>query len=143
MSLLRHRATRIVLDTGLLVGFAAEFVTREGPDYDVHSWIGVVLIPVIAIHLAGNWRWVTSAYRRRRAHPEWPLARFNAVLSVTTAVCILTGFPIWLDWSEAGAWSTVHTVTGFLSIVLALSHLWRNRKRLLALLPRTATAAAQ
>lgn len=136
VTLLRRRGTRIILDTGLLVGFIAEFLTREGPDYAVHSWIGIVLIPIIAIHLAGNWRWVTSTIRRRRAHPEWPLARFNAVFSALTAVCILSGFPLWLEWTDNASLSTAHTVTGFLSVVLALSHLWRNRHRLSVLLRR-------
>ena len=134
--MLRNRATRAVLDTGLLVGFLAEFITREGPDYTVHSWIGIVLIPLISVHLASNWRWVTSAVRRRTAHPEWPLARFNAVFSVVTAICIVSGFPPWLGWTEGGLWSGLHNLTGFVSIVLALSHLWRNRQRVSALLRR-------
>jgi len=134
MTFLRRRTVRIAMDVGLLIGFLAEFVTREGPDYAVHSWIGIVLIPLIGVHLASSWRWVTSAARRRRSHPEWPLARFNAVLAAMTAVCIATGFPLWLEWSTAGSLSTLHTVTGFLSIILALSHLWKNRSRFAALL---------
>ena len=140
MRLLRQRAVRIALDVGLLAGFVAEFVTREGPDYGPHSWIGVALVPVICIHLASNWRWVTSTYRRRRAHPEWQLARFNAAFSAITMVCILSGFPIWLEWSDSGAWTVSHNITGLLSIVLALSHLWRNRHRLIALVGRRAEA---
>ncbi len=143
MSLLRRRATRIVLDVGLLIGFLAEFLTREGPDYSLHSWIGVVLMPVIGIHLAGNWSWVVAAYRRRTAHPEWKLARFNAVFSVVTTVCMVSGFPIWLEWSDSGVWSGVHNITGFVSILLALSHLWRNRRRVRSLLPRRTALAAQ
>ncbi len=134
MAILRRRATRIALDTGLLVGFIAEFATREGPDYSLHSWIGIVLIPVIGVHLAGNWRWIVSAYRRRQDHPEWRLARFNAVFLAVTTVCILSGFPLWLEWSDSGAWTTLHTLTGFVAILLALSHLWRNRSRLMALI---------
>lgn len=133
---LRRRATRVVLDAGLLVGFVAEFATREGPDYDLHSWIGVALVPVILVHVAGNWRWVTSTYRRRRSHPEWPLARFNAVFSAVTALCIASGFPVWLEWSDSGAWAAVHNIAGLLSIVLALSHVWRNRHRLSVLVRR-------
>lgn len=134
MGLLNKRAIRILLDVSLLVGFFAEFVTREGPDYGLHSWIGIVLVPVIAVHLISNWRWVTSTVRRRRSHPEWKLARFNAVFSTVTAICIVTGFPLWLEWSDSAFWSTVHNVTGFLAIVLALSHLWRNRQRVSRLL---------
>lgn len=141
MALLRRRGLRIALDVALLVGFLAEFVTREGPDYAVHSWIGIVLLPIVGVHLASNWRWVTSVLSRRQAHPEWPLARFNAVFSVITAICIVTGFPIWLEWSSSDVWTVSHTVTGFVTVVLALSHLWRNRKRLGALLRRRSTPA--
>ncbi len=140
MRLLRQRAVRVGLDVGLLVGFVAEFLTREGPNYSLHSWIGVTLVPVISIHLASNWRWVTSTYRRRRAHPEWRLARFNAAFSAITMVCILSGLPIWLEWSDSGAWTVAHNITGLFSIVLALSHLWRNRHRLVALVDRRAEA---
>lgn len=142
LGVIRRRTTRVVLDVGLLVGFIAEFVTREGPDYNLHSWIGVVLIPLIGIHLVTNWRWVTSTFRRRSAHPEWPLARFNAVFSVITAVCIVSGFPLWLEWTSGDAWVVVHNLTGLVSIVLALSHLWRNRHRLSVLLRRKGAAAA-
>ncbi len=140
MSRGRRRVARVVLDVGLLAGFLAEFVTREGPDYDVHSWIGVILIPIIGVHLVSNWRWVTSTYRRRSAHPEWELARFNAVFSVVTAVCIVSGFPLWFGWSDSGALSALHTITGFVSILLALSHLWRNRRRLVTLVRRSSSA---
>lgn len=136
LSVFRHRTTRIVLDAGLLIGFIAEFITREGPDYSVHSWIGIALVPAIVVHLTGNWRWVTSTYRRRRAHPEWPLARFNAVFSTITAICILSGFPVWLTWSSSSIWSGLHNTTGFISILLATSHLWRNRQRLTGLVRR-------
>ncbi len=141
MSFLRRRAPRIILDVALLVGFVAEFVTREGPDYDLHSWIGIVLIPMISVHLAANWRWVISTFRRRGSHPEWPLARFNTVFSVTTAICIVSGFPLWLEWTDSSALSVAHNLTGLLAIVLALSHLWRNRRRLSVLLGRTAASS--
>lgn len=142
MSFLRQRGVRIALDVGLLVGFGAEFVTREGPDYGLHSWIGVVLMPVVGAHLLSSRRWIASTFRRRSAHPDWQLARFNAVLLVVATVCIASGFPIWLEWSESAAWSTLHTVTGFVSILLALAHLWLNRQRLATLLRRRTTATA-
>lgn len=142
MSILRRKSVRIALDVTLLIGFLAEFITREGPDYAVHSWIGIVLIPIIAIHLASSWRWVMSAARRRHEHPEWPLARFNAVLMIITTICIVTGFPLWLEWSDAGALSASHTVTGFVSLLMAGSHIWRNRTRIKSLMRRSTTAAA-
>ncbi len=142
VGMLRRRAVRVVLDVSPLAGFLAEFLTREGPDYSLHSWIGVVLVPIIAVHLASNWRWVMSTYRRRTTHPDWPLARFNAVFTAVTVVCILTGFPPWLAWSDSTMWTVSHNVAGLLSIVLAISHLWRNRQRLVVLLRRRSTAPA-
>ncbi len=57
-------------------------------------------------------------------------------------VCILTGFPIWLEWSEAALWVTTHTITGFLSIILMFVHLWRNRSRIGGLVGRRSVNAA-
>ncbi len=45
-SVLRRRWFKIAMtDTALLVGFVTEFLTREGPDYGFHSWVGIVLVP--------------------------------------------------------------------------------------------------
>lgn len=137
MKPLRLRVVRVALDLSLLVGFIAAFLTREGPDYDLHSWIGVALIPAVGVHLAGNWRWVENTSRRRNAHPEWNLAVFNLAFSVITSYCILSGFPIWLGWSEHAVWTVSHQLTGLLSVVLALSHLWWNRRRLVNLVARS------
>lgn len=133
---MNRRMIKIVLDVALLVGFVAEFLTREGPDYDVHSWIGIVVIPIIAVHLSTNWKWVRSAAARRAGHPEWSLARLNAVFGALTTICIATGFPIWLEWSSSEVWEGVHTLTGFAALLLMLAHLWMNRRRFMGLLRR-------
>ncbi len=138
--LARRRRSRIALDVALLVGFIAEFVTREGPDYTLHSWIGIVLVPVLAIHLTGNWQWIRRVWRNATSDREWPLARFNLAFGAVTAVCIATGFPVWLDWSTT-PWTTAHTVTGFAAILLMFSHLWRNRTRISALVGRRPRSA--
>lgn len=121
---------KIVVDVGLLVGFLAEFVTREGPDYLIHSWIGIVLVPIIMIHLAGSMGWIRRVWSRKRADRDFRLGVLNAALGVLTAICMVTGFPIWLKWSEASAWTGVHTITGFASIILMFVHLWLNRRRI-------------
>lgn len=136
---LRKRSTKIVLDTSLLVAFLAEFITREGPDYTLHSWIGIVLIPIIVLHLAGNTSWIMRVWRRGRQDREFGLGVLNAVLGALAVVCIVTGFPIWLEWSDAGVWSGVHQVTGLLSILLMFVHLAKNRSRITRLV-RGATA---
>lgn len=126
----RRRWPKVVIDSALLVGFLAEFITREGPDYTVHSWIGIVLVPIIVVHLAGNTAWIKRVWARKRQDREFGLGVLNASLGALAGVCIVTGFPIWLEWSEAGAWSAIHTITGFLSIIVMFVHLWRNRTRI-------------
>ena len=129
----RRRWTKIAVDTTLLVGFLAEFITREGPDYTVHSWIGIVVVPIVAFHLVGNVGWIKRVWNRKRQDREFGLGLLNATLGLLAGVCVLTGFPIWLEWSEAGGWATVHTITGFASIVIMFVHLWKNRSRIVRL----------
>ena len=129
----RRRSTKILLDTVLLVGFLAEFLTREGPDYLIHSWVGIVLIPVIAVHLSGNAGWISRVWRRGRDDREFGLGVLNSAFGTLTVVCIATGFPIWLEWSDAAVWTTVHTATGLGSIVVMSAHLWWNRRRIVRL----------
>ena len=137
----RKRAVKIVLDTTLLVAFLAEFVTREGPDYAVHSWIGIVLIPIIAIHLTGNAAWIARVWKRKRDDREFNLGVLNAALGVLAGVCIVTGFPLWLDWSDASILGGLHTVTGMASIIVMFIHLWKNRARITRLIrPQRSTA---
>lgn len=129
-SVLRRRSFKIAIDTALLVGFITEFVTREGPDYGLHSWIGIVLVPVITAHLASNAGWIKRVAARGRDDREFPLAVLNTVLGLLASVCIATGFPVWLEWSEAELWAVTHTITGFLTIIVMFLHLWRNRSRI-------------
>lgn len=124
---------KILIDVALFVGFVADFLTREGPDYALHSWIGIVLVPVVAFHLVGNVGWIKRVWANGRNDREFNLGVLNAVLGVVATVCILTGFPIWLEWSDSGFWAGLHTITGFVSLVLMFVHLWKNRTRLVRL----------
>ncbi len=63
-----------------------------------------------------------------------------AVFLAVTMCCILSGFPLWLEWFESSAWPAVHNITGLPSIVFALSHVWRNRQRLVGLVRLRAVA---
>ncbi len=134
--MLRRRWARILIDSTLLVGFIAEFITREGPDYGVHSWVGIVLVPIIIGHLLSNAGWIRRILKRGREDREFSLAVTNAALGTTATICIVTGFPIWLEWSDASIWATVHTVTGFASIIQMVVHLARNRGRIRQLVGR-------
>lgn len=126
----RRRSAKIVLDTTLLAAFLAEFLTREGPDYAIHSWIGIALIPIIAFHLTGNTAWIKRVWKRKRDDREFTLGVLNATLGTLAGVCIATGFPLWLEWSDAAVWTGLHTVTGMGSILVMFIHLWRNRSRI-------------
>lgn len=128
--LAQRKWLKIAVDVGLLVGFLAEFITREGPDYFVHSWVGIILVPIIAVHLAGSMGWIKRVWARKRDDRDFNLGVLNAALGVLTGICVATGFPIWLEWSEASAWSGIHTITGFLSILIMFVHLWMNRRRI-------------
>jgi len=130
---LKKRSVKITIDVLLLVGFLAEFITREGPDYLIHSWIGIVLVPVITVHLLSNLPWIQRVISRGREDREFSLGVLNAVLGLLAVTCIVTGFPIWLEWSDASLWEVVHTVTGFLSIIVMFVHLYRNRSRIVRL----------
>ena len=132
----RKRSTKIALDTALFVGFIVEFVTREpsfDPDYLLHSWTGIVLMPVIALHLAGNWGWVKRVWANKAADREFRLGVLNAVLGALAWACIISGFPLWLDWSSAGWLAGLHTLTGMVAILLMFVHLYWNRRRIGAL----------
>ncbi|MGI9616229.1 MAG: hypothetical protein ACR2QO_25160 [Acidimicrobiales bacterium] len=130
----RRKWFKILIDSALLVGFLAEFLTREGPDYAVHSWIGIILVPIITLHLAGSVGWIKRVWNRKRQDREFGLGVLNATLGLLAGLCIVTGFPIWLEWSDAGAWAGVHTVTGFASILIMFVHLWKNRTRIVQLI---------
>ncbi len=142
----RTRTARVVLPAILLVAFIAEFLTREGPDYTLHSWVGIALIPIIAVHLTGNAGWIRGVWIRRRQHREFGLGVLNASFGALVGVCILTGFPLWLGWSGATGWTATHMITGILSILVMFVHLWRNRARISRLLrpsvKATGTAAS-
>ena len=137
--LARRRWSKILLDSALFVGFLAEFVTREGPNYTVHSWIGIALVPIIALHLTGNLGWIKRVLARRRQDREFGLGVLNAVLGALASICIVTGVPIWLEWSDAGAWAPIHTITGFASILIMFVHLWKNRGRIVQLVRQRAS----
>ena len=121
---------KIPIDTALLVGFLVEFFTREGPDYGLHSWVGIVLVPVIVLHLTGNAGWIKRVWARKRQDREFGLGVLNAILGFLASVCIVTGFPIWLEWSDAGALTGVHTISGMASLLTMFVHLWKNRGRI-------------
>ncbi|HEV3124510.1 MAG TPA: hypothetical protein VG266_08030 [Candidatus Dormibacteraeota bacterium] len=92
----------------------------------VHFFVGFLLIPLVALKLASTgWR-VLRYYvvdRRdggyRRVGPPWWLPRALAPLVAASAVvALLSGVILWVDRTQRGLWSTVHTDS---VVVLAVS----------------------
>lgn len=145
MHILRRRPIKIAVDAGLLVAFVIAFFTREpsvDPDYLVHSVLGLLIVPVLGLHLASNWSWITRVAARRRRDREARLATFNLVFGSMTATCIVTGVPIWVRDAEWSTLSGIHTVTGALASFLMVAHLLWNQRRLRRLFRRAPAASA-
>lgn len=132
-AVLRRRPVKIVVDVTLAAGFVVEFLTRErsfDPRYLLHSWTGIALLAVLALHLGGNWGWIRRVATRRSRDREARLGLLNLGFGVATLVCIVSGIPLWLAWTEAGALTGVHAGTGFLAILLMLVHIGWNQRRI-------------
>lgn len=127
--------TRALLDIVVFLFFAALFLTREGPDYTVHSVLGLVALAAIAAHLWPNRRWIKSAWSPAGWRRKVKLSRLNMVLAVSTAVCTLTGVASWVGVSAADG---PHAITGFISLGAAIVHGIRNRRLFMTMArPRT------
>lgn len=127
------RRTRVAIDIGVAAFFVALFVTREGPNYTVHSVIGLIAVAPILVHLWPNRRWIASAWSRDGWRRKIRLSRLNAVLALSATVCTVTGV---FAWAGVGAADTPHALTGFVSLGAAIVHGVRNRDRFKALLRR-------
>lgn len=135
-ALLRRRSTKIAVDSALLAGFVLEFLSRErsfDADYMVHGTVGLLLIPVVVVHLAGNWSWVRRVAVRRGRDREAKLAMVNATFALSSLLCVVSGIPLWASWSDASVLTGLHAVAGFISIVSMLAHLVSNRRRIRSL----------
>ncbi len=103
-SVLRRRWSKIAVDTALLAGFLTEFITREGPDYGLHSWVGIVLVPIIAVHLLGNAGWIRRFHKRPQpsTHAETKGFRFHHFPQPSTRIHS-EWLPTWLPMITNGA----------------------------------------
>lgn len=140
MSILRRRPVKIAVDTALLVAFVTAFLTREpsvDPDYLLHSVVGLLIVPILALHLTSNWGWIKRVATRRFHDREARLGAFNLVFGTMAAVCIITGVPIWVGDAEWSTVSSIHTVTGALASFMVVAHLVWNQRRLRTLFRRT------
>jgi hypothetical protein len=132
---LQRRSTKAVVDTSLLVCFGFTFytATSEGtldPNRVLHSWTGLALVPLLAVHLASNASWITRLWRNKRRDREAGLAALNLLLAATMLTCITTGILLWLDRSDTTWITETHEASGFISIAIVIAHLVMNRRRI-------------
>ncbi len=99
----------LVFGTGLLFGQLRS----------VHFFVGFVLLPLVALKLASTgWR-VARYYvldRRDRAYhavgaPWWLPRLLGPVVGASAVVALVSGVILWIDRTERGTWSTVHTTS--------------------------------
>lgn len=133
----RAANARLVAMTGLalLVLLPLPYVTALSLDllWRVHYFSGLVLIPLLAVKLAGTgWRalrYYRGDSRFREDGPPHPMPRITApILVLSTVVLFLSGVEMLLGADRFGAWSTIHNgaaivFTGALGLHL-LAHLW-------------------
>lgn len=139
----RHGATnlgnlRLTAVSGLLllILLAVVYATGAffGPLRRAHFFVDFALIPPLALKLASTgWRFAHyygGTARYRVAGPPWPLPRLLAPpLVLVTIVAILSGGVLWAEGTERGVWSTVHTDSIAVLLVLTTVHLVIHLRR--------------
>jgi len=133
----RAANARLVAMTGLalLVLLPVPYATALNLDllWRVHYFSGLLLIPLLAVKLAGTgWRALRYYLRDggfREDGPPHPMPRITApILVLSTVVLFLSGVEMLLGADRFGAWSTIHNgaaiiFTGAIGLHL-LAHLW-------------------
>ena len=136
-----HRRTTFVLVHAGLLAVAVFAMASHEMGATVHSLAGLALVGAIAWHVRSQRGWVTSAARRRLAHPERTLVVYNVVLMGTFATVTLSGFPVWIG-DDRGAMLRVHDVSSLAFVSMVFGHLVLNRHRLAARLRRRGRSAS-
>jgi preprotein translocase subunit SecY len=131
---------------------------------ELHTWSGVAMIVVAAVHLAIHWRWVKMMARRvvdtfrtggaglaKRTRANLAV---NAVVAVSFVLVAVSGiyFLLWPAGSDAKtAWDVIHTWSGVVMIAATAVHFaihWRWVRNVTARMawslgPARKTAVAQ
>lgn len=69
---------------------------------DIHSWISVVIVALVIIHILLHWRWIVETTKRVKSYvlkrQKAILERYIAafILFILTAFQVLAGFVLWL-----------------------------------------------
>jgi hypothetical protein len=121
---------RLTALAGTLLIVPLALVFASGLIFDqlrsVHFFAGFLLIPLVGLKLASTgWRVLRyyivdrgdGAYRR--SGPPWWLPRvIGPVVAASAVVALLSGVVLWVDRTQRGVWTTVHTDS---TVVLAIS----------------------
>src|ERR1700722_17772392 len=110
---------------------------------ELHEWLGLVLCPLVLLHVVLQWQWFTTQFRRMLA-PAAYRARINALLNVALlvmmAAVLFSGVIISKQVAplvgeslgRSRIWSGVHGWFNFIVVVLVGLHLALNWDWLLA-----------
>lgn len=114
---------------------------------ELHEWLGLVLCPLVLLHVVLQWQWFVTQFRRFRA-PGAYRARVNAFLNVSLlvmmAAVLFSGVIISRQVAplvgeslgRSRIWTGVHGWFNFIVVVLLGLHLALNWDWLLAALRR-------
>lgn len=86
MRLISRHAWIAIVDSAMLIAFAALESPGDASSYKLHEWIGLAFIPMFALHVMFSWTWITGAWRRLRDRAEQRV-RLNFLLN--SALCAM------------------------------------------------------
>jgi hypothetical protein len=117
---------------------------------DIHTWTGILMISIAALHIVLHWKWIQSMTLRivktlfntdnRLNFRSWINALVNAVAGFSFLAAALSGvYFLWFPGGRYGVadplilfqrstWDLVHTWSGIMLVFAALAHLvihWR------------------
>jgi hypothetical protein len=136
-ALMSRHAWIAALDTLLLVLYLALQEPGGATGFVWHEWFGIASIPLIGLHVALSWSWISANWPRAR-EGRTPHARINYVLNtclfVMMMIVILTGLVIseyalpafGVPSHSTRRWEQFHNFTSALMIPVAALHLALN-----------------
>lgn len=126
----------LMLDTLLLV-LAVVLQALRFTGLALHEWLGLIIAPLLLIHLAVQWQWIVATWRRARAQGQ-RRAQFNLLLNgllfVFMVVAIFSGVlasevltpHIGLAAGRKPIWSDLHSFTTNTLVALVGLHVALN-----------------
>jgi hypothetical protein len=111
---------------------------------DLHTWFGVAMIAIVAIHLTIHWRWIVTMTKRafnsvcfsscRLSRGAWINIAINATIALGFLLTAISGLYFLFEPAKrafiftATTWDLIHTWSGVAMVGAAVLHLaihWR------------------